>query len=186
MATPVSNFRLSPVNVDDLDELAEALDTNRTEALNIAVAIARDRLGLQRRDAALAIDALTRIHGDDAELVAEIAEVNGDRYRVAVTIDGGDGEELEEWSGGVTVIAGDGATSGALFVRHDPSGSLFSLGVISPPALTAGFSVRLADLPKLLVAPDPHQDGDALRREIRASLQMRQKMHLAFDDEEES
>ena len=173
----MSAYRFTRATLERIDRLADALDCDKTQAIDIAVLLAADQLGLLRRDIASAVDGLERVYGPEASLHAEITEADDEGHLAAVAVNG---EPVDGWSADLS-IRGD---EGFLVARHDGSGSMFPLGTIKPPVVGAGFDVPVKYLPELAMIPERDQDPAELRRGIRDSLKLRRKIRVAFDNPE--
>jgi hypothetical protein len=86
MTTKMTTFRLSEAEIEDLDEVAERLGVNRTEAVRHAIFELRRATGLLREDVVRLHERLAREAGDDAELVFAVASI--DRQAVEVWLGG--------------------------------------------------------------------------------------------------
>jgi hypothetical protein len=177
---PTTSYRFPPATLARIEKLADALDTDKTTAIDIAVFLAADRLGLLRRDIAAAVDELERVHGPEASLAAEITVADDRGHLATVTVNG---EPLDGWSADLS-IKPDGSEA-LLVVRHDESGSMFPLGIIKPPVVGAGYDLPVRHLPEVAMAPERGQDPAELRREIRDSLRLRRMARVAFDEPDE-
>jgi hypothetical protein len=192
--TPVSGFRLTARALDRFDRIGDHFGVNRATAVDLASILAERALGLDRLDAVAAIEGLERRYGPDAVLHAEVDQYDvddeGAAVHVTVTING---EEVEGWEGGMGLgrvqLTPDSPfhITGNLSVRHAPSQSYFSLGVVEEPRSGSNASIRVADLVDTLITlAEGKTDPGDLRRQVRADLKLLALVRDTNADEEEA
>ena len=182
--TPTRTFRFTVKQLADLDELAKRLGANRSEAVQMAIHIARERLGLVKQDAVAAMADLARQYGDDARLVATVTQLEGGEAVATIN-----GERLDGWTAGLSVATA-GFTSaphpkpavvGSMMVRHDATGTYFGLGQQSDPEAGTEFACSVGDLADLAVlrTPEGKSPADA-RRDVKNELRLRRSLRAAM------
>jgi hypothetical protein len=174
------NFRLADRHRAELDELADYLGTDRSGAHRLAVQALRERLGLVRRDAIAAVEAIVRMSGDDAAVRCTIKNIQTGEAFVSIA-----GKRVSGWTGWVfTALDPDTmeprSSSGA-HIRHDESNTGFGLGVIEEPHDGAFIEVRAADLPDLVTLSTEGKSPRRLRDDFRADVELRRQLHDVLD-----
>ena len=177
------NFRLSHNERRDLQELADFLGVDKSDAHRLAVQTLRERLGFPRRDAVAVVEQIVRMHGDDAPVRVTIADITTGEARVSIA-----GKRAPDWTGWVFTALDpktvEPLSSSSAHARHEPTGASFALGLIDEPRNGAQVEVRAADLPEFVVLRTEGKDAADLRRDFRRDVQLRRRLQDALDHQD--
>lgn len=182
MRTPARAYRFADAAVADQQQLADALDTSRTDAINLAVLSLRERLGLVRRDAVAVVEAIVREDGDDAPVVVTIT--NAARGEASVEIAGTSRLDFTGWLIAAYGDDGVGLGAGALYAREETTGTHFAFGTVDEPIDGASLTVRAADLPDLVMLRGEGDSAARLRQDFKTRFALRRSLRDALGSAE--
>jgi hypothetical protein len=182
-ATKTRTFRLSEHELARIKRVADNLDASEREVVSLGVLLLAERLGLQRQAGVELAERLAREHGDQAPVVAALRHDERAGYFAEVTVAGEPVDELEPWlTMAIAEIAGRHRLDAVTVHVRDESGVSYLLGTLEAPAEGDQLTVRVRDLPDLVVQRSERPDRK-WRENLEMDLKLRALLHR--DDEQE-
>ena len=186
-ATRPRSFRLAEHELERVERVGEHLHISQGRAVALAVMLLEEKLGLRRQDAVALSEDLARRYGDEALITAILRHDEQNGYYAELKVADWPADEfgLEPW---LTMAIGEtgpgtGRLDAVTFHVRDSQHVDYLLGTVTAPSEGDELSVRVIDLPDLVVARD---ERDPMWREnLKMDLKLRALLHGADEDEED-
>jgi hypothetical protein len=172
---------LSELELDRIEAIAERLGCSQRQAIALGTQMLAQKLGLPRAAAIELSERLARQYGDKAPVTAVLHHDKQDGYYVTLTVAGESVDGLEpRLSAFIGEISGSRQLHSLMIHLFDSeTGITYGLGTFEQPSKGDRLSVRVADLPELVV----NRDERNWVADARADAALRRL--LDADDEEE-